>query len=257
VTARKAARDIAGALEAMPGPLVAQLPVVAAELADLGATPDEAVHLIEALGAPGDRALAPEVVSALTDHVYLQRTASTVRHAVGAIQRIVGALKSYSHLDQQAVRVEADVHEGLETTLVLLHHALRDIVIERRYASLPRVPVFVDELNQVWTNLIQNAQQALSGRARSGGKITIETAAVPDLDQAWVAVRVIDNGPGVPSSALPRIFEPFFTTKPKGEGTGLGLGIARQIVDKHGGHMRCESEPGHTVFEVRLPVSPS
>jgi two-component system NtrC family sensor kinase len=231
------------------------------ELADLGATPDEAVRLIEALGAPGaaDRGLAPEVVGALTDHVYLQRTASTVRHAVGAIQRIVGALKSYSHLDHQAVRVEADVHEGLETTLVLLHHALRDIVIERRYASLPRVPVFVDELNQVWTNLIQNAQQALTGRARSGGKITIETAAIESSadGEAWVAVRVIDNGPGVPASALPRIFEPFFTTKPKGEGTGLGLGIARQIVDKHGGHMRCESQAGHTVFEVRLPVSPS
>jgi two-component system NtrC family sensor kinase len=249
ITARKAAREIAGAIEAMPGPLIAQLPVVAMDLADLGATPGEAVRLIDDAG--GDRSLAPAVVAALTDHVYLQRTASTVRHAVASIQRIVGALKSYSHLDQEAVRTEADVHEGLETTLALLHHALRDIVIERQFGNLPRIPVFVDELNQVWTNLIQNALQALTQRAATGGNVVIETA----VEGAWVVVRVTDNGPGVPAAALPRIFEPFFTTKPKGEGTGLGLGIARQIVHKHGGTMRCESEPGWTMFEVRLPVS--
>jgi signal transduction histidine kinase len=204
--------------------------------------------LIDATGR--DRELARPVVAALTDHVYLHRTASTVRHAVASIQRIVGALKSYSHLDHQAVRTEADLHEGLETTLALLHHALRDIVVERRFGVLPRVPVYVDELNQVWTNLIQNAQQALTSRAGANGKITIETSVEDD----WVVVRVTDNGPGVPGDVLPRIFEPFFTTKRKGEGTGLGLGIARQIVHKHGGAMRCESQPGRTRFEVRLPI---
>lgn len=249
LTARRTAREIATALEAMPGRPVAEPGVLAAELADLGATPDEAVRLIDATD-PG-RELARAVVAALTDHVYLHRTASTVRHAVASIQRIVGALKSYSHLDQQAVRTEADVHEGLETTLVLLHHALRDIVVERRFGVLPRVPVYVDELNQVWTNLIQNAQQALAGRAAGDARITIETAA----EVGCVVVRVTDNGPGVPAEVLPRIFEPFFTTKRKGDGTGLGLGIARQIVHKHGGAMRCESQPGRTRFEVRLPIS--
>jgi two-component system NtrC family sensor kinase len=174
-----------------------------------------------------------------------------VRHAIGQIQRIVGALKSYSHLDQQATRTEADLHEGLETTLALLHHALRDIVVERHYGDLPRVPVYVDELNQVWTNLIQNAQQALAGK----GAIAIETTVENVGTASWAVVRVIDDGPGVPADALPQIFEPFFTTKPKGEGTGLGLGIARQIVDKHGGEMRCTSQPGRTVFEVRLPIT--
>jgi signal transduction histidine kinase len=217
----------------------------AQDLAELGATLDDAHELVDALGP--DRALAPRVVAALTDHVYLHRTTSTVRHAVGQIQRIVGALKSYSHLDQQATRTEADLHEGLETTLALLHHALRDIVVERRYGVLPRVPVYVDELNQVWTNLIQNAQQALGGK----GTITIETL----LDGPTAVVRVIDDGPGVPPDVLPRIFEPFFTTKPKGEGTGLGLGICRQIIQKHGGDLSCTSYPGHTVFEVRLPVT--
>ena len=275
LTARKAAREIAAALEAAAGPPIdptgedprpagravgvptprdTASPIerphaLAAELADLGATPDDAVRLIDALG--GAHVLAPAVVAALTDHVYLHRTASTIRHAVASIQRIVGALKSYSHLDQQAVRTEADIHEGLETTLTLLHHTLRDIVVERRFGSVPRIPVYVDELNQVWTNLIQNAQQALSNRPDSGAKLTITTA----TSDAWVVVRVTDNGPGVPTEVLPRIFEPFFTTKPKGEGSGLGLGIARKIVDKHGGTMRCESEPGWTMFEVRLPIA--
>ncbi len=249
VTARKAARELAAALETVVGGAPEQPLVLGAELADLGATRDDAIRVMAAVGS--NRALAPAVVAALTDHVYLHRTASTVRHAIASIQRIVGALKSYSHLDQQAVRTEADVHEGLETTLALLHHALRDIVVERRYGRLPRIPVFVDELNQVWTNLIQNAQQALSSRAgATGGQITITSA----VEGPWVVVRVTDDGPGVPAEALPRIFEAFFTTKPKGEGTGLGLGIARQIVEKHGGAMRCESEPGWTMFEVRLPI---
>jgi two-component system, NtrC family, sensor kinase len=234
LTARKIAKDLAVYVEAG----------AAQELADLGATLDDTRELVEALGP--DRALAPRVVAALTDHVYMHRTTSTVRHAVGQIQRIVGALKSYSHLDQQATRTEADLHEGLETTLALLHHTLRDIVVERRYGTLPRVPVYVDELNQVWTNLIANAQQALGGK----GTIAIETL----VEGSTAIVRVIDDGPGVPPDVLPRIFEPFFTTKPKGEGTGLGLGICRQIINKHGGELRCESEPGRTVFEVRLPI---
>jgi len=237
--ARKAARALASVLAPLAEPMT-----IASELADLGATVSDAAALLAALG--DERALAPKVVAALTDHVYLQRTTSTVRHAIGQIQRIVGALKAYSHLDQEPTRIEADLHDGLETTLTLLHHALRDIVVERRYGALPHVPVFVDELNQVWTNLIQNAQQALAGK----GSIAIETT----LEGDAAVVRVIDDGPGVPADALPRIFEPFFTTKPKGEGTGLGLGIARQIVAKHGGELRCESSPGRTCFEVRLPV---
>jgi two-component system, NtrC family, sensor kinase len=111
--------------------------------------------------------------------------------------------------------------------------------------------VYVDELNQVWTNLISNAHHALAGRTQPG-TITIETL----VEGNAAVVRVIDDGPGVPPDVLPRIFEPFFTTKPKGEGTGLGLGIARQIVHKHGGQLACASVPGRTIFEVRLPIDP-
>jgi signal transduction histidine kinase len=242
LTSRRTAKEIAGMLEAAKVP---EAQIVAGDLADLGGTITDAAALLTAVGE--DRITARGAVSALTDHVYLHRTASTVRHAVGQIQRIVGALKSYSHLDQQATRIEADLHEGLETTLTLMHHALRDIVVERHYGNLPRVPVYVDELNQVWTNLISNALQAMQGK----GTLSIETTAEED----HVVVRVVDDGPGVPADVLPRIFEPFFTTKPKGEGTGLGLGIARKIVDKHGGEMRCESRPGRTAFEVRIPAA--
>ena len=247
VAARKLARELAAALEAAGLPAV-EASAVAADLADLGATPADAGAVVVALGGGGP-GIAGQVIAALVDYVYLHRTASTVRHAIGQIQRIVGALKSYSHLDQQATRSDADLHEGLETTLTLLHHALRDIVVERRYGSLPQVPVYVDELNQVWTNLISNAQQALAARPAKGS-IAIETA----VEAGWAVVRIIDDGPGVPEDVLPRIFEPFFTTKPKGEGTGLGLGIARQIVAKHGGVMSCVSEAGRTCFEVRLPI---
>ncbi|MBA3501966.1 MAG: GAF domain-containing protein, partial [Deltaproteobacteria bacterium] len=241
LTSRKAAREIMGVLQDAK---IANAPTLAADLADLGASVEDAERLLKKT----PKELAPEAIASLTDHVYLYRTASTVRHAVQQIQRIVGALKTYSHLDQQATRIEADLHEGLETTLALLHHTLRDIVIERKYGNLPHVPVYVDELNQVWTNLISNAQQAVGGK----GTIIIETSL--SADEKLAIVRVIDDGPGVPADVLPRIFEPFFTTKPKGEGTGLGLGIARQIVDKHGGDFRCESKPGETIFEVRLPI---
>src|SRR5207248_3187036 len=106
---------------------------------------------------------------------------------------------------------------------------------------------YVDELNQVWTNLIHNAVQALGGK----GEVVIETRVV---DGTHVAITVQDNGPGVPPDVMPRIFEPFFTTKPKGEGTGLGLGIVKQIVDKHGGKIDVTSEPGCTRFTVRIPI---
>ncbi|HWO18575.1 MAG TPA: ATP-binding protein [Kofleriaceae bacterium] len=244
LTSRRAAREVAAVLERAG---LADASQLAADLADLGATAADADRLAQVIET--ERRLAGDVVAALTDRVYVHRTDSTVRDAVQRIQRIVGALKSYSHLDQQALRSEADLHEGIETTLVLLHHTLRDIVVERRYGSLPRVPVYVDELNQVWTNLIANAQQALKGK----GTISLETA----VEGEHVAVRVVDDGPGVPPEILSRIFEPFFTTKAKGEGTGLGLGISRRIVEKHGGEIRCTSQPGRTVFEVRLPVAPA
>ncbi|MEZ4359885.1 MAG: ATP-binding protein [Kofleriaceae bacterium] len=241
--ARQLTRSLAGPLAQLGDRALA----VASSLADLGADPEDAAALLAAVGE--DTSALPLAVAALADHVFLQRTASTINSAVARITRIVGALKAYSHLDQQATRLAVDLREGIESTLTLLEHALRDIVLECRFGDLPEVPVFVDELNQVWTNLIQNAVQAMSGK----GRLIIETA----LEGEHAVVRVIDDGPGIPEHAMPSIFEPFFTTKPKGQGTGLGLRIARQIVTKHEGEVSCRSRPGETCFEVRLPLRPA
>jgi two-component system, NtrC family, sensor kinase len=186
------------------------------------------------------------LVGYVSEYVHLHRAVSAIEHAIRRIQRIVGGLKSYSHLDQDAGAQEADLHEGIEQTVELLDHLLaHGITVTRRYGAIPRIPVHVDELNQVWTNLIHNAVQALDGE----GEIAIETEEQED----GVVIRVIDNGPGVPEDVRSRLFEPFFTTKPRGEGSGLGLSIVRRILDRHGGKITVESLPGRTCFEVWLP----
>jgi signal transduction histidine kinase/HAMP domain-containing protein len=228
-------------LETRPVP---EVTAIAAPLAELGASAEDASALLHAVA--DERAALIPAIAALGDHVFLQRTAATINSAVSRIARIVGALKAYSHLDQQATRVPVDLREGIESTLTLLDHSLRDIVVECKFGPVPPVPIYVDELNQVWTNLIQNAAQAMSGK----GQLVIETS----VEDGRAVVRVIDDGPGIPEQLMSSIFEPFFTTKPKGQGSGLGLGISRQIVIKHEGEMWCQSRPGHTCFEVRLPL---
>ncbi len=218
----------------------------ARSLVEVGADEQDLERLIELFSTVPDR--ADVIVAYVREYSYLYRNAAAIQTAIKQIQRIVGALKSYSHLDQAKIE-EADIHEGIESTLTLLHHELKyGIRIVRRFGELPRIPVYVDELNQVWTNLIHNAVQALGGK----GEVTLETEAIED---GMVRVRVIDNGPGIPAEVLPRIFEPFFTTKAKGEGTGLGLGIVSQILEKHGGRIDVDSRPGRTCFTVLLPVS--
>ena len=226
--------------------------VVARDLADAAMLHDD-VEGFFALAGEAPFATAPLLAETILDAVYLHRTASTIADAIRRIARIVGALKSYSHLDQNAARVPADLQEGLESTLALFDYQLRDIEVLRDFAELPAVPVFVDELNQVWTNLLQNATQAiLASRTAPGarGQITLSTR----RDGDFVVIGIADDGPGIPPEVKAKMFEPFFTTKTKGEGTGLGLGIVRQIVQKHGGEIRCDSQPGVTQFWVRLPL---
>jgi two-component system NtrC family sensor kinase len=241
---RRAARHHKAQLEAAQVPHAADL---ARGAADLGLEDAERDAFVASLGAGEERDLvAIPAMGYLTEYVALHRNAATIQNAIHRIQRIVSALKTYSHLDQQAALVPADLHEGLETTLALFDYALRDITVQRRYGDVPRVPIFVDELNQVWTNLIQNAVQALGGR----GRIVIETG----VHEAGAIVRIADDGPGIAPEIMPRIFEPFFTTKVKGQGTGLGLGIVQRIIEKHRGRVTCESAPGGTRFEVWLPL---
>ena len=171
-----------------------------------------------------------------------------IEDATTRITTLVGAAKQYSQLDRAPFQV-VDVHDLLDSTLLMMSAKIgKDVKIVKDYdRSLPKVPAYAAELNQVWTNLIDNATSAMDGT----GSLTIRTA----RDDGQVLVEVGDTGPGIPAGIRKRIFEPFFTTKPVGEGTGLGLDIAwRIVVNKHHGDLRVESRPGDTRFQVRLPV---
>ena len=144
---------------------------------------------------------------------------------------------------------EVDIHEGIESTLTMLGHKLKNVTVVRAFdRSLPRIMAYGSELNQVWTNLIDNAIHAVNGT----GKICIGTS----LEDNQIVVEVVDNGPGIPVDVQPHLFEPFFTTKPVGTGTGLGLVISNRIIgDRHGGGIEFDSKPGETRFKVRLPLN--
>ncbi|MBX3055409.1 MAG: hypothetical protein KF770_02960 [Anaerolineae bacterium] len=182
--------------------------------------------------------------SAYTAHSLL----SEVVQAASRIAEIVNALKSYAYLDQAPIQ-NVDIHEGLENTLVILRHKLgTHVTIRREYTpALPRITAYGSELNQVWTNIIANAADALNGQ----GQITLRTRQEEDV----VIVEIEDDGPGIAPAHLPKIFDPFFTTKPPGKGTGLGLNICYNIITKHKGDIVVTSEPGRTLFQVHLPVN--
>jgi len=187
-----------------------------------------------------------------------------IRLSIDIITRIVNALKMYSRLDQAKVE-EVDIHEGVETTLIILQSQIKQgIEVERSYGDIPKFPCYANELNQVWTNIIHNALQAMNGT----GTLTIETYLYPQDDEVQkgkthpypsqegkIGVKITDTGPGIPIEIQDKIFDPYFTTKDQGEGSGLGLGIARQIVERHHGEIRVKSRPGRTSFEVILPIS--
>jgi signal transduction histidine kinase len=164
---------------------------------------------------------------------------------------IVKALKSYAYLDQAPVQ-NVEVTAGLDDTLMLLEHKTKGIEVVREYADgLPAIEALGGELNQVWTNLIDNAVYAIVESDRDDGRIVVRALTT----EAGVVVEVEDNGPGIPEEIQKRVFDSFFTTKPPGSGTGLGLDISRNIViQHHGGNLTVDSEPGRTTFKVELPL---
>ena len=167
------------------------------------------------------------------------------------ISELVKAIKSYSHMDKAPLQ-EVEIHEGLESTLTMLGHKLKegDVTVERDYADLPKVSAHGSELNQVWTNLLDNAIDAVDGE----GRIEVRTV----RENGRVLVEISDTGPGIPEDAQGKIFEPFFTTKDVGKGTGLGLDIVRRIVsEKHHGSIRFDTGPDGTTFQVRIPIDPN
>lgn len=195
-------------------------------------------------------AAQPDALAWFEARLNIRLLVKQVGQSTGRIVDLVKAIKSYTYMDQAPVQ-EVDVHEGLENTLTMLGYKLKNMTLVREYdRSIPRITAYGGELNQVWTNLIDNAIDAVNG----SGKICIATCR--DYDN--IIVEIVDNGPGIPPDIQPRLFEPFFTTKGVGSGTGLGLAISNSIVaNRHGGEIEFESKPGETRFKVRLPINPS
>jgi signal transduction histidine kinase len=171
-----------------------------------------------------------------------------VKESTGRISALVSAVRSYSQLDRASIHT-TDVREGIESTLVMLGHKLRNgITVVRDYGDdVPGIEAVAGELNQVWTNLVDNAIDAMA----DNGTLRVSTRAA---DGGGVVVEVGDTGNGMPEEVRLRAFEPFYTTKDVGEGTGLGLDISRRIVERHGGEISIEQRPGETVLRVRLPL---
>ncbi len=235
---------------------------------------DELLERLEALDVPEPWRMAEPLAAAGVDQAWLDKLVAAAGPATAAalgwvaasltarglaeelqestrrMSALVSAVKTYAYMDRGGT-VEIDLHEGLETTLAVLGHKLKhtEIKVERDYdRALPKMTVRGSELNQVWTNLLDNAIDALG----NNGTITITTR----LDDNCVKVDVSDDGPGIPADDVDRVFDSFYTTKDVGRGTGLGLATALRIVsDRHDGTLSVDSRPGRTTFHVRLPLT--
>lgn len=217
---------------------------IAPTLVDLGLTSDDLDKIRQQF--------SDEKLGSLLDWLIATHQAYSLLREIGQgagrISEIVKALKSYAYLDQAPVQ-PVDIHEDLNNTLIILRHKLKQgIEVKRDYdPTLPTVEAYGSELNQVWTNIIDNSIDALDGQ----GTITLRTRREDD----WVVVEIQDTGPGIPDEIKNRIFDAFFTTKPPGKGTGLGLNISYNIVVyKHRGDIHVYSRPGYTCFQIWLPV---
>jgi signal transduction histidine kinase len=224
---------------------------LATALVDLGCTRDT----LEKIASHVSARFLNDVLVRITAAFTISRLADEIENSTARISELVRSIKEYSYMDQGPEQ-QVDIHHGLENTLVMLRHRLKSgIDVVRDYdRSLPEIRARGSELNQVWTNLLVNAIDAICQSEKpTEGKLTIRTS----RDDKYLRVEIIDNGPGIPDAIKSRIFEPFFTTKPPGEGTGLGLDTVFRIVGNHHGDVRCDSRPGFTRFVVRLPFAPN
>ena len=195
-----------------------------------------------------DQAFA-QVISWLENLLSSQRLVKDLGEASSRISKLVGAIKSHVHMDRTNELQPTNIHNDIDNTLILLAYKLREknITINKTYCNdLVDIPAYVGELNQVWTNIIDNAIYAVE----QNGELTIETT----CNSKNVKVKIIDNGGGIPKEIMSRIFDPFFTTKKVGQGTGIGLDIVNRIVKRHNGEIKVYSEPGRTEFDICIPV---
>lgn len=252
---RKIRRQLADELAACQ---IQEAEEVAETLVSMGITADVQTFMPLLQSELGGRALDTAY------YLSVQQTDSqNIALAIERASKMVFALKSYARFDASGELVQAQVIEGLELVLTIYHNQLKQgIEIIRQYAdAVPAIPCYPDELNQVWTNLIYNAIQAMSGQGRLELLVSEKSAHEAKVDfgeqpaASYVVVEIIDSGTGIPVDLQPRVFEPFFTTKPSGEGSGLGLNICQKIVAKHNGLIQVESQPGRTIFQVWLPTT--
>jgi signal transduction histidine kinase len=217
---------------------------LAAALARKNAQPALLESLFDSVDAETARAALVRISSSLEIWSLLNE----IESSTSRISDLVLAIKEYTYMDQAPVQ-NVDIVKSVETTLTILNHKLKKgVKVEREYQPIPLlVDSFGSELNQVWTNIIDNAIDAMHGK----GELRVRTY----RDDGCVVVEIRDNGPGIPEKVQPHIFEPFFTTKGVGEGTGLGLDTVQRIVRKHKGSVQVESKPGDTRFQVWLPVA--
>lgn len=195
----------------------------------------------------GDEALT-DALTRIASLLTIARLINEIEISTRRISDLVQAIKEYSYMDQAAMK-EVDLHQGIENTLTILQHKLKEgIKVVREYDNgLPHICAYGGELNQIWTNLMANAIEAMHGQ----GELRVHTAR--EIDR--VLVEIGDSGPGIPSDILPHIFEPFYTTKEVGEGTGLGLDAVCRIIRNHHGEIRVTSQAGDTRFQVYLPIA--
>ncbi|MGB5848437.1 MAG: sensor histidine kinase [Ignavibacteriaceae bacterium] len=218
---------------------------LASTIVKIGISKEELSELADNFSPEQFQVLISSLGSKFTTHSLTEE----IRQGTERIIQIVKALKSYTYLDQAPIQI-IDIHEGLDNTLVMLRSQIKEgIMVEREYSkNLPRIQAYGSELNQVWTNILDNAIGSMDGK----GKITIKTYQQDD----WLVVELKDSGPGIPSEIQSKIFDPFYTTKPPGEGTGMGLNISHNIiVQKHKGEIKVKSTVGETCFQIKLPIS--
>ncbi len=201
---------------------------------------------LESFAGAAGTSLGPELTRFGT-LLEMERIAAELEHSTARISDLIKAIKEYSYMDQAPLQ-EVDIKNSLETTLIIMHHKLkRGIQVTREFApGLPKVMAYGSELNQVWTNLIDNAADAMKEK----GKLLVRAV----RENEYLLVEIVDDGPGIPPEVQSRIFEPFFTTKGVGEGSGLGLDVVHRIVQKMRGLVTLKSVPGDTRFQVRIPI---
>jgi signal transduction histidine kinase len=216
---------------------------IAPVLVNAGFSLDELAELSNQVGSDA----LPQVIAWLGRNLTASELLDGVEQSTKRISDLVVAIKEYTYMDRAPAASEVDLERSLETTLKVLNHKLKNINVIRDYdPTLPKIVGNGSDLNQVWTNLIDNASDAMNGR----GTLNIITR----NENTFAMVEITDSGSGIPPEVLPHIFEPFFTTKDVGDGTGLGLDTSYRIIQQHNGTVDVQSEPGRTRFIVRIPV---